>query len=404
MATINVVLRKRENKDGTRPLTIRITKDRKSSTIHTGYSLNSEDWDETKQRVKKSHVNSARLNNLIASKVAEAREKSLEIEANNDRATASVISQSIKPKSSALFFAQSQVYLDFLKGRGSYTSHETEKSRLRIFKEFLNEKDISFSEITTSLLEKFYLHLRSKRNLAERTAMNYLILIRTIYNRAINDGLADRKYYPFGDGKTPIKLPDSTKIGSERSDVEKLEKVILENPSHDHARNLWLFSFYFAGMRISDVLRLRWSDFQGDRLHYTMGKNQKPGSFKIPEKAQAILGKYKSQKTGPDDLVFPDLKTLQNLDDPFEVKRRISFVVTNLDKIMRTQIRKIAGIDAKMSMHISRHTFATLAGDKVPVQILQKMYRHSDIKTTIGYQANFINQDTDDALDAVLNG
>jgi phage antirepressor YoqD-like protein len=33
---------------------------------------------------------------------------------------------------------------------------------------------------------------------------------------------------------------------------------------------------------------------------------------------------------------------------------------------------------------------------------LQKLYRHSSITTTIGYQSNFINKKADDALDAVL--
>jgi hypothetical protein len=30
-----------------------------------------------------------------------------------------------------------------------------------------------------------------------------------------------------------------------------------------------------AGMRISDVLCLKWSDFEDSRLHYTMAKNSK---------------------------------------------------------------------------------------------------------------------------------
>lgn len=54
-------------------------------------------------------------------------------------------------------------------------------------------------------------------------------------------------------------------------------------------------------------------------------------------------------------------------------------------------------------MHIARHTFGNLSGDKIPIQMLQKLYRHTSILTTIGYQANFINKDTDEALDAVLN-
>lgn len=36
-------------------------------------------------------------------------------------------------------------------------------------------------------------------------------------------------------------------------------------------------------------------------------------------------------------------------------------------------------------------------------EILQKLYRYSNLKTTIGYQANFIHDETDDTLDMILN-
>jgi len=54
-------------------------------------------------------------------------------------------------------------------------------------------------------------------------------------------------------------------------------------------------------------------------------------------------------------------------------------------------------------MHISRHTFGQIAGDKIPLPALQKLYRHSNITTTMGYQSNFQPKQTDDALDSVLN-
>jgi hypothetical protein len=33
----------------------------------------------------------------------------------------------------------------------------------------------------------------------------------------------------------------------------------------------------------------------------------------------------------------------------------------------------------------------------------QKIYRYSNLKATINYQANFIHKEADDALDAVIN-
>ena len=53
-------------------------------------------------------------------------------------------------------------------------------------------------------------------------------------------------------------------------------------------------------------------------------------------------------------------------------------------------------------MHIARHTFGNISGDKIPIQMLQKLYRHSHIATTIGYQANFIFKGADEALEAVI--
>jgi len=54
-------------------------------------------------------------------------------------------------------------------------------------------------------------------------------------------------------------------------------------------------------------------------------------------------------------------------------------------------------------MHIARHSFGNISGDKIPIQMLQKLYRHSSVTTTIRYQTNFMHKDADDALDKVIN-
>ena len=57
----------------------------------------------------------------------------------------------------------------------------------------------------------------------------------------------------------------------------------------------------------------------------------------------------------------------------------------------------------KITMHIARHSFGNIAGDNIPVQLLQQLYRHSSITTTMMYQSNFMNKKTDDALQSVVN-
>ncbi|WP_211362736.1 hypothetical protein [Gillisia hiemivivida] len=38
-------------------------------------------------------------------------------------------------------------------------------------------------------------------------------------------------------------------------------------------------------------------------------------------------------------------------------------------------------------MKITRHSFGNIAGDKIPVQMLQQLYRHSSINTIIMNQS-----------------
>jgi site-specific recombinase XerD len=401
MSSVKIVLRQKPNKEGKLPLVLRITKDRKTSFVHLGYHLNEEDWDEVKQRVKKSHPNSVRLNNFLLKKLSEANDFSLELETQKNHVSSRAVKQRIKPSAGSTFNAQADLFLQRLKEAGKYNQYTAEKPRIKHFKEFVKQ-DIAFSDITVPLLERFQAHVKNKLKLSERSAVNHIVVMRSIFSFAIKEGVVDAKFYPFGKGKMKIKFPESGKIGLNAEEIESLETVALEGAAH-HARNLWLFSYYFAGMRVSDVLRLRWSDFQNDRLHYEMGKNNKGGSLKVPEKALKIINQYKDSKQNKDDLVFPELKGV-DFSDKFITQRTIAFKTSAIDKYLKTQVASAAGIDKKLTMHLARHSFAQMAGDKIPVQILQKLYRHSSIITTMGYQSNFTTQQTDDALDKVLTG
>lgn len=430
MATVKVFLRKTKYKDGTYPLVLRITKQRKSSYVHLGHSILPKDWDEDMERVRKSHPNSTRLNNLIRKKIADADSIALDSERDNSAASSKSIIRKIKPASDGMFFAQASLYLQRLKEAGNFNVWHAEEPRLRNFKAFvlgtdaivndtpkrsksrkrpackgvLPGSDVPFSQIDVRLLTQFQHHLKAQLHLGTRTIANYMQAIQSVFRQAIREGATDAKYLPFGSDRIQIKVPQSQKKGLTTDDIEKLELVELSHPAHCAARDLWLVSFYFAGMRAADVLQLKWSDFMEGRLYYVMGKNEKPGSLKIPEKAQTILDRYATTKEHPDDYVFHYLKGDTRMKDAFTLQKRIKEIVTNCNHMLQRRVAPAAGIEGKISMHITRHTFATLAGDKIPIQMLQKLYRHSDIKTTIGYQANFIHKDADEALDAVING
>ncbi|MCB0451175.1 MAG: tyrosine-type recombinase/integrase, partial [Confluentibacter sp.] len=152
---------------------------------------------------------------------------------------------------------------------------------------------------------------------------------------------------------------------------------------------------------VSDVLQLRKYDFTDGRLLYRMNKNQKVVSLKVPEKAKIILEQYEEFSLCKEDLIFPYLKGT-NFKDSKEVLTRIKTATRTINRRLEI-VAKTLKIDKKLSMHIARHSFGNISGDKIPIQMLQKLYRHSSITTTINYQSSFMKRDTDDALDKVIN-
>lgn len=306
MATsVKVLLWNKPNKEGLFPIAIRIISDRKPSYIYLGHYIKKEQWDK-ENRIVKKHPNSARLNNLIAAEVAKVSGKIIDLQANQKEISSSGVKRKVKPAGGSSFFNQAAIYLESLETAGKYNRFVADTPRVKHFREFLEGKDIAFSDITIPLLKRFRAYLQGVRKVKERTIINHLIVIRTVFNQAIQDGIADPKYYPFGKDKVSIKFPDSIKIGLSAEDVRAIEALdYSDNGRLDHARNVWLLAFYFAGMRAADVLLLKKSDFKNNRLFYAMEKNDKGGSLKIPDKAQAIISKYTVRTANSEhDLLF----------------------------------------------------------------------------------------------------
>ncbi len=401
MATVKAVLRKKKNPEGHYPIAIRITKDRKSSYLGTGQHIEEKYWDDKNRCVRKSHPNASIINNFIITKVAEANKKVIEAENNADYQTVKAIKKKIKQNKKIDFFAVADMHLNNLKNREKHHQYDTELGRLKKFKNFLKKNELSFNELNVPLLKKFETYLLHDKKRSPRTVVNYLILIRTIYNLAISESFVDRGRYPFGKGKVQIKIPETQKIGFNRKEIQKLENAVDLTEAQQKAVHVWLISFYFAGIRVGDVLKLKWSDFSDGRLMYRMNKNSKLVTLKIPDKAVSIFKKYRQNYSLDSDLIFEYLNNT-DLDDSQRVSIRTQTITRNLNRHLKKVATKL-GISKKMSMHIARHSFGNISGDKIPIQMLQKLYRHSSVTTTIRYQANFIHKDADDALDSVIN-
>ena len=401
MGYVKAVTRKIK-KSGKSPIEIRITINRIARYVTLGIDIELRYWDIKNNRVRKSYENSVRINNFITHKInlvevyliqIQEKKKTFDIEEVKARLFDKVIKNyTIK--------AMCDEFYNELVALEKYTRISSEKSRIRHLLSYFGANS-SFDKFTVTNINKYKNHLLSKEKLAERTVINHLILIRTLYNRAIREGIADANLYPFGENGIRIKFPDGQKIGLNIEEIKLLEQCELEEGTTEwNARNSFLLSFYLAGARISDVLRIKWSDLNDGRLYYKMGKNNKVGTVKITSKAERIIKLYNARKNKLDTYVLPELNKA-DITDNKDIYRKITTAKSKYNRSLK-KIAKKVGITKSISCHIARHSFGNISGDKIPVQMLQKLYRHSDITTTINYQQSFMNRETDSALEAVI--
>jgi len=404
MAKLKVVLHpKRRNGENIYRLALRVTAYRRRSYLYLGYNINPEDWSEEGEKVKKSHPKHTQLNRLIRKKYDQIDDVIFESGSNSKKLTAQQILDAVRDnRKNNSFFELANEHVEELFKSNKYNRAISDRGIVKRISEFTNGKELSFQEIDELMLKRLKTFLKIKKNISERTVMNYYVFIRLLFNRAISRSIIDQNIYPFGRGKILIKYPQSIKIGLNEEEILRMEGLDLQEKSIIwHTRNVFLFSFYLAGIRITDVLNMRWSDIVEDRLIYKMSKNNKIDSLKLPIKVLSILEFYKEDQKSYSDFIFPELKKLGNKEISAKcgaIKSAIKRFNNNLE-----EIANLANINKKITNHIARHSFGNIAGDKVSPQMLQKLYRHSSLSTTMGYQANFIHKSSDSALDSVIN-
>lgn len=404
MAKLKVVLHPKIDRKGKKQyrLAFRVTAYRRRSYLYLGYDIDPNDWNEEFEKVRKTHAKHQLLNRLIRKKYDQIDDIIFEAASKNEKITASQILDKVRDKlDDTTFYALAEEHIEDLKQAKKLNRAISDRSKLNRIKEFSKKKTLNFHEVDELFLRRLKTYLLTKRHVSERTVMNLFVFVRLIFNEAIRRGLVDYKLYPFGKGKIQIKYPPTLKIGLNEEEILKLEELELQPETQLwQSRNIFLFSFYLAGMRISDVLNLRWNNIVDQRLTYKMRKNNKLDSIKIPEKASEILEMYRHDQKSSSDLIFPYLKGIQRSSSKIEYNTTKSSI-KKINKYLKELATK-AGVDKKITSHIARHSFGNIAGDKVSPQMLQKLYRHSHLSTTIGYQGNFIHATSDNALEEIL--
>lgn len=98
----------------------------------------------------------------------------------------------------------------------------------------------------------------------------YLRTLRSVYNRAIRDGIVAEEYYPFK--KITIRKEKTMKRAIYKEEIAAIRDLNISSCRMGLARDIFLFSFYMRGMSFKDIAFLSVSSIVGERLYYSRQK------------------------------------------------------------------------------------------------------------------------------------
>lgn len=396
MSSVKVLLKlNKGNRSNEFPLYIRIIKDRKTKFISLGIYLKEEQWDEKSSRVKK-HANATRMNSLIAQKISEAMGVAVEMETKNKFVSSQKIKSKIMGKSSVSFTDYSRAYLAQLLKTDKIGTHDKVKAVLSKLEQYTKGRDVRFVDIDLQFLKDYENYLIFDLKNGTNTIHSNLKIFRKLFNDAIREELIEPDQNPFLRYKLKWEKTEKNYLTDE--EIQRIEDLELEEGTMlFHHRNAYIFAAYAGGLRISDILQLAWSHFDGTHITKIMQKTNDIVSIKLPSKALEIISYYKSLAQSKDEFIFPFLNNAvdYNPESMFKaISSRTAYANKDLHKIAQK-----AEITKNISFHTSRHSWATRALKKgMRIEYVSKLMGHSSIKTTQIY-SKIVNSELDKAMD-----
>ena len=269
------------------------------------------------------------------------------------------------------------------------------KDTLRVLKHFKKE-DIPFGDITVKFCNDFETYLR-KQGLKETSISIYFRTLRVAFNEAIKEKLTKPQYYPFKDYKVSKFDTRTRKRAITKDDKNQIESLNISETLRLYlSRQFFLFSYYVRGINFIDIANLKWSNIEGERLHYVRSKTGQLFNIKLLPQAQSIIDYWKpiTYKGQGNDYVFPILDH-QYHNDPKKVQNRLHKVLGQTNQDLK-EIGQMSGLDIPLTMYVARHTYATtLKHQGVSISKISEAMGHQTEAITRTYLKAF----EDDVLD-----
>ncbi|MCH5327886.1 MAG: site-specific integrase [Coprobacter sp.] len=269
---------------------------------------------------------------------------------------------------------------------GKIRTGEIYRQTLNSFRKYRRQVDISFDRLDAHVIEQYESYMKSN-GLSRNSTSFYMRVLRSLYNRAVEQGLAAPGIDPFKRVYTGVDK--TAKRAITMNEIKRIKTLNLtDRPSLDYARDIFLFSFYMRGMSFIDIAYLRKKDLANGYISYIRKKTGQHLVIKWEKPMQDILEKYGEN---PTPYLLPVI-VRQDRPERQQYLNRILFVNRKLK-----QVAALAGISIPLSMYVSRHSWASIARSKnIPISVISEGMGHDSEKTTRIYlndiQSNTIDK------------
>ena len=373
---------RRRKKDGSFPVVLRLGHYQRTTSIGLGFSVQLADWDDKKHKVRatcKVVSSASRLNNYFIKRKSQALEIISKLEEAGKLASLSISDLrnfiEKQPETLSSFFSYTEKLIEQMLKARKVGNARVYKNVFGAFKNYRNGRDLRFEEITYAFLKEYEAYYLGQGFKLNGLSVN-LRTLRSIYNKAILEGIADQNNYPFK--RYRIQKGKTVKRAIDQNALQRIVQLNLEpdNPCFN-ARNYFLASFMMNGMSFIDMAFLKVKDIVNDRIRYRGQKNGRPYDLKLTDSLKELLSFYLKGKT-KEDFVFPFIRHTQLSDQYNDVYQARKMYNKGLK-----ELAKICEIDDHLTSYVSRHSFATHAMMKeVPLNAISSMLGHSSLATT----------------------
>jgi len=385
------VFKDKVNKNGEVKIYIRFTSNRRSTYICTNITIPFKYWDKKRQRVKPSLREANSINMLLEKKMSEFREQ-LMIKAMNVRHITPKQAKTLAIKKGDLsFFVLADTYIDQLEKLDKVGTADKVRSIFAKFESFLGGRSATFYDIDENTILDYQEYLKNTLKNGVNTIHTNLKSIRRVFSIAIEKNIIGVESDPFK--KVKLKTEKSIRPFLSQEEIKALMNLRLDPGSElEKARDVFIWTIFTGGMRISDVLMLKKSNIKDGFISNRIKKTGVPHRIKMPEYANKLLQKYSIKSKLEDGYVFQMIPNTGKPLTSVELDRAVTLATSTYNQCLK-KLAKLAGIQKPLSSHIARISFITMAvSSGVDMTTVQGIAGHADLEMTAMYSKYVDNQ------------